>query len=408
MGNQITSGMAIVTHDGEQLSWLSCEASFQHAFFRQAVDECQGLALADPLMPAITAPLVDAVERSRAVDGVVSVLVPTTNRGGDWLVTVAPVKDNLAVPPRWLLTACQQPGCVSEPCHESADLARQEAIIASLYEGVICLDSNQRISVFNPAAEAIFGYCRDEVIGQSINMLIPERFHQQHELLLANFVQSDIQSKAMGSRNQVKGRRKDGEEFPVDVSISKAVHGDHTEMIAIVRDNSEQLRQLEELKQRALTDALTGLKNRDYFRQQAVQFVAEARRYQKVFSLLVIDIDHFKKINDNHGHAMGDQVLVSFAKEISPLLRDVDILVRYGGEEFVVLLPFTDLSGATQLAERLRSHVADSEVAYIPYTLSIGVTEFDVANDDIDKVFQRADKALYRAKKKGRNRVESG
>ena len=408
MVDQMTSCMAIVAHDGGQLSWLFCEPAFQRAFFRRSLNNCAGLALAEPLMPAQAAVLTDAVERSRASDSVASAIVPAHGSGGDWLLTVAPVKDNLAAMPRWLLTVCQQPGCISEPCHESADLARQEAIIASLYEGVICLDSNFRISVFNPAAESIFGYRRDEVLGQSINMLIPERFHQQHELLLAGFAQSDIQSKAMGSRNQVKGRRKGGEEFPVDVSISKAVHGDQTEMIAIVRDNSEQLRQLEELKQRALTDALTGLKNRDYFRQQAVQFVAEARRYQKVFSLLVIDIDHFKKINDNHGHAMGDQVLVSFAREISPLLRDVDILVRYGGEEFVVLLPFTDLAGATQLAERLRSHAANSEVAYIPYTLSIGVTEFDVANDDIDKVFQRADKALYKAKKKGRNRVETG
>lgn len=158
----------------------------------------------------------------------------------------------------------------------------------------------------------------------------------------------------------------------------------------------------------AAIDVLTGLRNRRAFQQQIAVEIARASRYGTPLSLPLIDVDHFKQINDSHGHAGGDRVLAALGALLREQLRSPDIPARWGGEEFVVALPSTDLEGAALAAERLRAAVAAASVrhgsAEIPVTLSIGVSALE-GGETLEALTERADQAMYAAKVKGRNCV---
>ena len=160
------------------------------------------------------------------------------------------------------------------------------------------------------------------------------------------------------------------------------------------------------LKDMALTDALTGAFNRRYFESLAEQALEIWQRYQRPASLLVLDIDHFKQINDSYGHATGDEALKGLVALISQRIRGVDTLCRYGGEEFVVLLAETGAIQAARVAEEIRAKVQAAALAPGPgLTISIGVADLTQASS-VEAWVQSADVALYRAKQAGRNRVE--
>ena len=165
----------------------------------------------------------------------------------------------------------------------------------------------------------------------------------------------------------------------------------------------------QELLQLASTDMLTGLVNRRVIIQQAQAEIRRAKRYQKDLAVLMLDIDHFKQINDQHGHAAGDKVLIAFAELCKQSIRDTDLAGRYGGEEFFILLPEVDIKTAIMSAERLRLAVAEHEFVLtsgdvLHITCSIGIAMYMPLQDDLDKLLLRADQALYQAKHQGRNR----
>jgi len=166
----------------------------------------------------------------------------------------------------------------------------------------------------------------------------------------------------------------------------------------------------EQLLELALTDPLTGVFNRRAFLERAEGELARTRRTGRPLSALMCDIDHFKRINDTHGHAAGDEALKRFAACCRAHLRVSDVLGRLGGEEFAILLPETGAGEAVLVAERLREAVAglevESEEARFGLTVSIGATAFLCGADTVDRALARADEALYRAKTGGRNRVE--
>jgi diguanylate cyclase (GGDEF)-like protein len=175
----------------------------------------------------------------------------------------------------------------------------------------------------------------------------------------------------------------------------------------LLSELEEKNRELQEL---AYYDPLTGLPNRRFFFEHASLIFEEVKRYEKPLSLLVMDIDYFKEINDTYGHDVGDLVLKTFAGLLRGIVRQSDICARFGGEEFVVLLPNTDLEGARVLAERIRTAVAKNPVEYdsivIIFTVSIGASQYRKGMQSIDELIKEADIALYRAKEGGRNRVE--
>ncbi len=164
------------------------------------------------------------------------------------------------------------------------------------------------------------------------------------------------------------------------------------------------------LQELAHYDPLTGVSNRRHFEQQGLLEVARARRHDAPLCLLMMDIDHFKRINDTHGHAVGDQVLQVLAESVQAELRENDLLARLGGEEFAVLLPNTTMIDARAVADRVRVVLANAKVtaesgAVITFTASMGLAKLDEASGDLKSLLEVADKCLYRAKENGRNRV---
>jgi len=160
-----------------------------------------------------------------------------------------------------------------------------------------------------------------------------------------------------------------------------------------------------ELQNLAARDSLTDAYTRRHMNEACQQELERSRRQGHVMALLLMDLDHFKHINDTHGHQQGDQVLVDFVTRVKALLRRHDQLGRFGGEEFMLLLPETPLEEALAVAERIRA-MADPSETPLNCSVSIGITTNRLDNDTLDTLLARADKALYRAKENGRNRVE--
>jgi len=161
-------------------------------------------------------------------------------------------------------------------------------------------------------------------------------------------------------------------------------------------------------KELAITDPLTGINNRRHFYEVGEAILKLSHRSKDPLSILMLDIDHFKSVNDNYGHVIGDDILIHFSNKIRSQIRESDILARYGGEEFVVLLPKTNIDGAVEIAEKVRKHIEECPFSggklSVPVTVSIGVAE--VKGERLMRVLtQRVDEALYEAKENGRNRV---
>ena len=181
-------------------------------------------------------------------------------------------------------------------------------------------------------------------------------------------------------------------------------------LVGIGTDITERHALEQELVHQARTDALTGLPNRRHFIEQAEQELARARRYNKLLSVLMLDLDEFKIINDSHGHQVGDLALYRVGQICRERLREVDMIGRIGGEEFAILLPETDPGRATEVAERLRHDIENAvieleEGGELQITASIGVATLTADDADVDKLLNLADRAMYRAKRGGRNRV---
>lgn len=410
------------------------------------------------------------------------------------------------------------------------------AMIDSAMEGIVRIDRVGRITAFNKAAEGIFGYTLNEVLGQNVKMLMPSPERDKHDEYMGNYAATG-EHKIIGTSREVVGLRKNGETFPMHLGVTEAETPDDRFFIGMVRDltvekalrsklaesrnfladvieNSpattyvknregryllvnrmyeevtglsraqtlgktdadifpatmaESYRQVDkevmatgrtieaeealvdergetcflsikfptrntageitgicgistditqikhyqkELERLSRFDELTNLYNRRHFMTLARHELNRGKRYGGKISVMMIDIDHFKRVNDNHGHRTGDIVLAAIASQISQALRDTDIAGRLGGEEFSVVLPETELGNAILVAERLRQQVAAGAIDIgsgntLNCTLSIGVADWTDKTEDVEKLLHRADQALYEAKNSGRNKVVS-
>jgi two-component system, cell cycle response regulator len=193
---------------------------------------------------------------------------------------------------------------------------------------------------------------------------------------------------------------------------------DRNELTARVRTQLRKKRYADQLRhnvqlslEMAITDQLTGLHNRRYMARHLDNLISSAKRSGKPLSFLIMDIDYFKAVNDSHGHDVGDEVLKEFASRIASNIRGIDLACRYGGEEFVVVMPDTDVSFAYSIAERLRQQIERNPFVVgrgplkLPITISIGIATTDGADDSAEALLRKADQALYSAKRSGRNRV---
>jgi len=276
---------------------------------------------------------------------------------------------------------------------------RQLRIIFSVApEAILLADDNGRVTLANPAAETMFGLEGNRLLESNVSDLVPEI-----GLMLA-----DAKDTQDGIRGEGCGHRA-AENFHAAFSICPGIIEEPPSHLVLVQDVTDRKNAEEELRRLVVTDPLTGLSNRRRFEEACEIETMRFRRYGVPASLVMLDIDFFKRVNDTYGHATGDAVLVALAETCRRALRETDVAARLGGEEFAVLLPMTSETGALEIAERLRTRLAATSVqtpaGRLNFTVSLGVATFS-GQDEAETVLARADAALYRAKEYGRNRVE--
>lgn len=214
----------------------------------------------------------------------------------------------------------------------------------------------------------------------------------------------------MHERALVHGLRSDGTEFPAEITISKIAVGRDTEMTAVIRDISDRTKLVAELQRAATTDSLTGIYNRRYADQALPKELQRAKRFDHHTALVMFDLDYFKNINDNYGHEKGDEVLQAVVNVTLKEIREIDIFCRWGGEEFLLILPETGKESAALLADRIRLAIHTIKFTWLGYSESIsasfGVTESSAEDIDDNPILRRADSAMYAAKNSGRNCIQ--
>lgn len=283
---------------------------------------------------------------------------------------------------------------------------RFRAFLDTTRDGVVVIDDHGMILEFNAGAEKLFGYAAAEVLGSSLNQLMPKDVGAVHDQYMAH--PHGGQARIMGPARKVIGRRKNGSEVQIEVTVGQARIAGVQLHVGVIRDITERQAFEHKLTELATRDSLTGALNRRAFMEQMDNALQLARRHGHALSLLLMDADHFKKINDLYGHQVGDRTLVSLTALAQTCLRTTDRFGRWGGEEFVVLLPETDATQAVEVAERLLAAVRSASLATdtgvaLSLRVSIGLASLSPEVPDAEKLIQHADEALYRAKAEGRD-----
>lgn len=299
------------------------------------------------------------------------------------------------------------------------------AIVQSIDVGIIVIDRAYHVEVWNGFIENHSGRRPEDVLGQSLFELFPEIehhwfMHKVESVALLGIPAFTIWEQRpylvrFKSYQPITGR----EEFMyqnTSLMPLKDSHGEVAHIAIIVYDvtkvavNNRQLQEANgKLQRLSRTDRLTGLLNRGYWEECLGIEFTRYQRYRHSTSLVIFDIDHFKKINDTYGHQAGDAVIREVAELTRAHTRATDISGRYGGEEFVVLLPDTELDGAFLFAERLRQAIQQKVVAHggqqIQFTISLGIALLSEDCARYEQLIERADTALYESKENGRNRT---
>lgn len=326
-----------------------------------------------------------------------------------WQTSLVPFFDETGRVTRLLGTAYE----ISDQVHLELE-ARYQSTVMSAYldespDGILVVGANNRIKTWNRRFLEIWDIpeaAMDARDGEAALQAVAEQL--EHPGSFAQRVKelySSLDEEEHGVRIQMKDGR-------VLERYSRGLHGpegDYWGRIWFYRDVTELQRMTEELLHMSQTDPLTGIANRRLLMRALEEEYSRARRYGHHLSVLMLDLDHFKQINDRHGHATGDAVLKEFVRIVMPEIRASDCFARMGGEEFTILLPESSLSSARQLAERLCRDVAaltfNSPQGVFGVTVSIGVAVLGDNDESPEHLINRADRCLYAAKSEGRNRV---
>ncbi len=276
-----------------------------------------------------------------------------------------------------------------------------EALAAS-HDAVLITDENGVIEFANPAFEAMTGYAVAEVLGRTPAFL---RSGEHDDAFYASLYESLRAGRPFHAT--FADRHRNGHIFHADQTISPVRGRDdnRTHFVSIIRDLTARVRHEQALRDAASLDVLTGLYNRRGGESLLERTYIGAREGGAPFGLILADIDHFKAINDTFGHPAGDRVLERVGRLLRACVRATDGVVRWGGEEFMVILPHCELRAAMEQAERIRARIERTPQPEVgPITLSLGVAQLN-AGETVASLIDRTDRALYEAKRQGRNRV---
>lgn len=277
--------------------------------------------------------------------------------------------------------------------------------------GMALLSLDGRFTRVNRAFCEILGYEPEELLKLTFTAITHPDDIQKDQDFVLRMEAGEIHSYEMEKRYICKdGRIVWGQ---LTGSLLSGGQGAATQVIKQVQDISKRKEVERLLILEAHTDYLTGVANRGHFIELAEQELTRSRRYERPLSLAMLDLDHFKTVNDSYGHQAGDTVLKELSRICRQVLREADVMGRVGGEEFAILLPETDGEQAFNVIERLREAIAASEVTLeegltLHFSASLGVAAFIPADADIGMLLKRADQALYQAKCSGRNRTCKG
>lgn len=299
---------------------------------------------------------------------------------------------------------------------DTLPIAIVSRLIEESIDAVLVIEESGAIRYMNVAMQALSGYPPGEAIGEPLGGLLPESYGQQHPGSVANFLEKNKGSNLLGSAREFVIRHRTGEMIPVEMKALDLGVVDTVRYFGAFMNDLRPRRQAEaknaallgQLERQAMSDTLTGLPNRRAFEAEAARMVARAKRSASAITVGVADIDHFKKVNDQHGHQAGDEVLSAVSAVIAQSSRSSDFVARIGGEEFGLLFPDAMPDTARAVAERMRRAVEDfpvmtSQGVQVRVTISIGLAPFA---GSLTEALSQADTALYAAKDGGRNRIE--
>ncbi len=274
---------------------------------------------------------------------------------------------------------------------------RFERLMRVANAGMLVLQQG-RIVDTNPMLEQMFGRPRAELLDQPLASL----FNPDSQATIA-----DLLLQADGRPHDVQALRANGRGFPAELSV--AMLESPQQQVAEIRNVTHRKVLENKLRRLATTDPLTGALNRRAFHARAKHELERSQRHARPLCLAALDLDHFKQVNDQHGHAMGDQVLRQFSQLCRQMARRTDLFARFGGEEFIFLLPDTELQSARHFLERLREALQNltlqTSKGSLRVSVSIGLVQYQ-AGSTLHLLQEAADTALYRAKQNGRNRLE--
>lgn len=290
----------------------------------------------------------------------------------------------------------------------SAEIFRE--IVAASADAIIGIDINRRIIIFNKAAEELFGYSIEYVLGREIEYLLPPNARDIHARHVERFRKGDVRSGYMGDRSgDLEGQRADGTVFPVAVSIQNIKTSTQEIMVAHVRNIAHHVDIKKDLRYLASTDYLTQANNRRAFFNAASRIHEHCLREEATYAILLMDLTNFKQLNDAYGHNAGDFMLQEFSRVCQENLRTNDVFARWGGDEFILLMPRTDRDDALCVAHRLKDRWESGTLCLDGWTLrkpkvNMGLASWRI-EDRLDGVINRADAALYASKLAGEQGV---